>query len=115
MWQRLADKIIKQLAKTKVTLINHAKVKGDGNVIVTQTQEYDVWAAVSSYDDVKDVTKIEDREIQIVFSKLGLPWEPTAHGTSVRLNNKELEVLEVKHSGYIKNEPICYILRCQYE
>lgn len=114
-WSKLAKNIIKTLAKTKVTLIYFERVKGEGKVQLTPTEEIEVDAAVSQDDDVLDVTKQEQREIKIVIANEKLPWVPSTLNTRVVLNGEELKLEEVSYSGFVSNKPVCYTLRCLHE
>lgn len=114
-WSKLANNIIKTLAKTKVTLKRFERAKGDGKVLKTYVEELEVDAAVSSDNDVLDVTKQEQREINIVIANEKLPWKPSTLDTEVYLNEELLALNEVSYSGFVSNKPVCYILRCSHE
>lgn len=115
MWKKLADNIIKSLAKTKIILQKMEKIKGEGRVLLTPVEEVEVNAAVRGLSIGLEATKQSVNDILITVSTKDITWMPTTMNTRVLLNGKALDVVEVKHSGYINNEPICYILRCSYE
>ena len=41
-WSKIANNIIKTLAKTKVTLVHFERAKGEGKVQLTPTEEIEV-------------------------------------------------------------------------
>ena len=114
-WSKIANNIIKTLAKTKVTLVHFERAKGEGKVQLTPTEEIEVNAAISQDDDVLDVTKQEQRDINVVIANEKLPWTPSTLNTKVLLNGELLKLEEVKYSGFVSNKPVCYILRCSHE
>ena len=98
MWNRLADNIIKQLAKTKVLIQKMEKIKGGGKVLLTPAEEIEVNAAVAGAVTELDVTKQSTNEITIIFSRQSIDWTPSPINTRAVLNGKTLEVSKVDFS-----------------